>query len=330
MESHDNTKLRDKLAGCIIGCAVGDALGAPHEFKFHKKNKYTGLLYIAPEYHFQFVHRKDVVGQYTDDTEMTLCTVTSLIESNGVYDKSIFVKNYEKWALTAKAMGTNTRALFKGVKTLKGYENRYRKIFDNKPEEEWTQSNGSLMRCGVLSFFGEDYVVEDCKLTNPHYVNIDCGKVYSYMIRSVCDNIPTKKIVAGVRKITVCDEVLSVFTSAISDAKPERDVTGKTKGWVLHAFYCACWAWYHCSSYEEGIDVVIKMGGDTDTNAAITGSLLGAKYGLGKLQNEERTSKNIDIVLSIDSTQGDNPIPEWLKLDSINEKICKLCELLTH
>ena len=68
-------KMKDKIAGCLMGCAVGDALGVPHEFRFHKKNVYTGLLYIVPEFHFQFSHRKDVVGQYSDDTEMTLCTI---------------------------------------------------------------------------------------------------------------------------------------------------------------------------------------------------------------------------------------------------------------
>lgn len=50
----NHVKLRDKLAGCLMGCSVGDALGVPHEFRFHKSNVYTGLLYIVPEYHFQF------------------------------------------------------------------------------------------------------------------------------------------------------------------------------------------------------------------------------------------------------------------------------------
>ena len=228
MESENINTLKDKLAGCLIGCAVGDALGVPHEFRFHKKNVYTGELYIIPEFHFQYSHRKDVIGQYSDDTEMTLCSVHSMIESKGAYDKHIFVKNYQKWATTAKALGTNTKELFKGVKTMKGYENRYIRKF-SVPESEWGQSNGSLMRCSILSFFGENVVIEDCKLTNPHYINIDCCKVYSLLIRNTAGNIGKKVIHSEIKKMDVCNEVMNVFNDAIKQPVPKRDVTGKSK-----------------------------------------------------------------------------------------------------
>ena len=50
-------------------------------------------------------------------------------------------------------------------------------------------------------------------------------------------------------------------------------------GWVLVALHNALWQLLHAENLEEGIVDTIRRGGDTDTNAAICGALLGAVYG---------------------------------------------------
>jgi len=40
---------------------------------------------------------------------------------------------------------------------------------------------------------------------------------------------------------------------------------------------------YNAKSYESGMREIIKLGGDTDTNCAITGAFLGAKFGYSKI-----------------------------------------------
>ncbi|MXZ70760.1 MAG: hypothetical protein F4Z04_04520 [Acidobacteria bacterium] len=51
------------------------------------------------------------------------------------------------------------------------------------------------------------------------------------------------------------------------------------QGWVLIAFRNALWQLLHAPSMEEGVVDTIMRGGDTDTNAAICGALLGAVHG---------------------------------------------------
>lgn len=51
------------------------------------------------------------------------------------------------------------------------------------------------------------------------------------------------------------------------------------QGWVLVAFQNAVWQLLHAPSLEEGVVDTVMRGGDTDTNAAICGALLGAVYG---------------------------------------------------
>ena len=307
---------RDKLAGCIIGLAVGDALGVPHEFKNQRNNIYTGLLYLIPTFTFRNGTRRDVIGQYSDDTEMSLCILRSVIQQ-GHYDRNQMILSYEKWAEHSKAMGKNTRALLKGVKTISGYQKRYQKIF-GVPVSEWTQSNGSLMRAAILAFVKDrTAIIEDCTLTNPHPINIQCNIIYCFMI-TVC-NYPKHLVIEVIIEDNYYPEILDTIREAIQDVpttahSPDnhqriRNLQAIGKGWVLHGLYCAVWGWYHFESYQEAIDAIIRRGGDTDTNAAIAGALIGATLGYDKLIQENRTRENIQIVRTADFNLGENPRP---------------------
>jgi hypothetical protein len=53
------------------------------------------------------------------------------------------------------------------------------------------------------------------------------------------------------------------------------------KGWVLLALQNAFHRLLHSGSFEDGVVDTVMAGGDTDTNAAICGALLGAVYGRG-------------------------------------------------
>lgn len=53
----------------------------------------------------------------------------------------------------------------------------------------------------------------------------------------------------------------------------------KKIGYCLKAFGSAVWALRYCNSIEEGIQKVMREGGDSDTNGAVVGALLGAKFG---------------------------------------------------
>ena len=58
------------------------------------------------------------------------------------------------------------------------------------------------------------------------------------------------------------------------------------QGWVLIAFRNALWQLLHAPNLEEGVVDTVMRGGDTDTNAAIVGALLGAVYGRNAIPNQ--------------------------------------------
>lgn len=64
-----------------------------------------------------------------------------------------------------------------------------------------------------------------------------------------------------------------------SAMRPPARPDSSQMGWVLHALQNAFFELLHASSFEEGLVATVGRGGDTDTNGAIAGALLGARHG---------------------------------------------------
>ena len=76
----------DQTLGCLLGGAVGDALGAPYEGLWSKSIPDSdGLLAGFGEFH------GCPRGQYTDDTQLTLATVESIVEQQTIDPHGIAV-----------------------------------------------------------------------------------------------------------------------------------------------------------------------------------------------------------------------------------------------
>jgi ADP-ribosylglycohydrolase len=57
----------------------------------------------------------------------------------------------------------------------------------------------------------------------------------------------------------------------------KRDL--KTTSATLDTLQVALWAFYRFRDMEDALVTVVNLGGDTDTNGAVTGALFGAKLG---------------------------------------------------
>jgi ADP-ribosylglycohydrolase len=300
----------DKLKGLLIGGALGDALGAPHEFRHLKHNIYSGKLEYQAYTWNRFTREKTYldIGQITDDTEMSICLLNSIIENKGEYCSRKAVMEYLAWANSGTVfMGRNTRYLFKGIKTYKGYTNRFEKM--KTPENN--QSNGALMRCGILAIYGGqdnflDIVKSDCEITNPNEISVICNTILLQGIYACffLDNPKKKsKIIEIIEKTTNWEIWRNWNTEELS-------VNGKDKGWCVYGLVLAYKALEKFNSFQEGIDWIISKGGDTDTNACIGGYLLGAFYGYEKMVQNSGVKENVDILFSCNTKKATNPRPK--------------------
>ena len=64
-------------------------------------------------------------------------------------------------------------------------------------------------------------------------------------------------------------------------------------GYIVDTFAIALWGLLHFDNFEDGMMAVIRLGGDTDTNAACYGQLAGAYYGYTAIPEEWR--KNVHL-----------------------------------
>jgi len=293
--------LREKFIGAILGCAVGDALGAPFEG--------------APPSPDRFGSAGDVrytkipgypVGQYTDDTQLTLAVIKAICRAKAV-DGSVIADEFVKLWRTGEIVGA-------GASCTEAVHNIVDLGMDWKEAgtAQGRAGNGTAMRAAPIGLWNHS-----------HPDRIRCDAEISSIIthkdiRSVGGTIAVAKAVAlcvnsdalepgeflqdisrDVRDVSALfegclDDLAQWLGLEPSEALPliyasgEPDMGPRRPGWVtayviptvLCAFYCFLRA---PGDFVECVTGAICAGGDTDTVAAIAGAISGAFNGVSSI-----------------------------------------------
>lgn len=258
-----------RAQGCLLGQLAGDSLGSLVEFS--SSADVAGQHPDGPRRLEDGGVWHTLAGQPTDDSEMALALARSIVLHGG-YDPLQAIEAYRRWYRSAPFdIGTTTRT------ALSGYV-----VGDS-------QANGSLMRVSPLGIFAHalpapraaELARADSELTHPHPVCRDAVAAYvvavSHAIRS--GDGPEAAYAAALRwagEAGARPEVIETLHAARQSA-PVCDA--ESKGWVRIALQNAFHELLHAASLEEGVVRSVRRGGDTDTNAAIAGALLGAVHG---------------------------------------------------
>ena len=73
---------------------------------------------------------------------------------------------------------------------------------------------------------------------------------------------------------------LKIEEIASGSFKKKNPPTIRGTGYVVSSLEAALWAFYHGSSFREGVLLAVNLGDDADTTGAIYGQLAGAFYGV--------------------------------------------------
>jgi ADP-ribosylglycohydrolase/fructose-1,6-bisphosphatase/inositol monophosphatase family enzyme len=276
----------DRLArahGCLLGQIAGDSLGSLVEFQNAKsiQSKYPD----GPRFLSDGGTWSTIAGQPTDDSELALALARSIVHE-GKYNIDSAARAYSHWYESQPFdIGSATRQALSAA-------SRGPAAAHAAANSE-SQANGALMRVSPLGIFGaaldsrQNFASgsSDASLTHPHRVCREASGIMSaaiaHAIHSGCS--PTELhafAIALAKSMDVCEGVANALADAAG--KPPHDFISLA-GWVLVAFQNAFYRLLHASSLEEGIVDTVRHGGDTDTNAAIAGSLLGAVHGRGAI-----------------------------------------------
>ncbi|MDP1825208.1 MAG: ADP-ribosylglycohydrolase family protein [Archangium sp.] len=275
------TTRQERASGALWGQAVGDALGTTVEFQDQ-----LGIATRAPsawpreligEGPFQLLP-----GQVTDDTELALCLARSLAKL-GRYDGEDVAGAYARWRRSGPFdCGQATDQAFgRSLDTGPGLAERMRQRASRK-----TQANGSLMRSSPLGIFGASLPREvlaqlaraDSTLSHPDAV---CQAACAVFVTTVAEAISTglggSELYARALAFAADSPVRDTLEAAAKEL-PVSD--GESQGWVRLALQHAFFHLAHSTDFEAALVQTVSMGGDTDTNAAIVGALLGATLGV--------------------------------------------------
>ena len=89
---------------------------------------------------------------------------------------------------------------------------------------------------------------------------------------------------------SVSEAVASASRSALDDLRFD----GPGMGFTLLSLQAALISYWRAEDFESGLRRVVEAGGDTDTNGAIVGAVLGARFGLAAIP--ERWRRRVDEI----------------------------------
>jgi len=300
----------DKFRGTLFGVAIGDTLGHPFEgqTRAHVLSRFSNFEQFLQNNKFLF-------NTYTDDTQLTLHTAQALINGDG-FDLKTFIKEYIKWledppigpgygcyssirklkqgidwkqaASHSGGNGTVMRiapiGLFynKSLMELKNAAIQSSKITHLHPAGEL----GAVIIARAIAFlvniapkenFSLERLFEEL-ISSINYAQNDIGDEFRQVLKEVHASVAMNlSLEAGLIKF-----------SQIGVKKPYfiEEFMGKAfvHPYAMSTVACALFIFLSLKdSFKRCLYELATSGGDTDTVAAIGGSLIGAYKGFNEI-----------------------------------------------
>lgn len=235
----------------MLGAIIGDIVGSRFEWHNHRNKDFEFLSHIKG-------------CKPTDDSIMTLAVAQALLDSNG--DENVLFIN------TVKRMQEFGRRYPNG-----GYGGRFRHwLTSSNPQPYNSWGNGAAMRVSPCAYAAK---------------SLEEAKQFSMMVTATTHNHPEG--IKGAEATTVAIFMARNGSSMIdiqdyinknyykidfklNDIRATFQFDESCQGTVPQAME----AFFESTSFEDAIRNAISIGGDSDTIAAITGSIAEAYYGI--------------------------------------------------
>ena len=284
--------LLERAQGCLLGQLAGDALGSMVEFSSaaaisHAYPHGPREIGDSPVWH-------TLAGQPTDDSELALALARTLLTTHGYVDEQAAAA-YGAWRESGPfdvggTIGAATAAIMRAQPGGKARAAR-------AAASQSSQANGALMRQSPLAIWGHAQrpqdlalaVGADTTLTHPHPVCVEASAAYVVALAAtIREGLTAEQAYAVACDWQAQHGVESSVGEVLAAARTGPPTYERQMGWVLIALQNAFYQALHAATLEEGIVATVRGGGDTDTNAAIAGALLGALHGARSLPSQWR------------------------------------------
>lgn len=272
----------DRALGCLFGQVAGDSLGSLVEFKSAAE--------IAQRYPDGLRELADggtwstLAGQPTDDSELALDLARTLAGRTEWSAEAVAVA-YAGWYRSRPfdIGSTTSQALSAAAQASEGRV----AAAARKAANTYSKANGALMRCAPIGLWARDPIEaaeaarEDAQLTHPNPMCQAASAAFVAAIATAMGGGEAAAMLdaaqAEIRQ-TGLEELRRALELARQGVAPESFM--HQQGFVLIAFQNAFRHLALGTPLAEAVIETVAQGGDTDTNAAICGALLGAAQGV--------------------------------------------------
>ncbi len=274
-------QLVSRARGALLGLVAGNQLGVPTEHlgtpEAIRKAFPNGVVDLAPP---------PKNSPYDDDAAMALLLGESLLASKG-FDANDAARRWVKWMkVDGRGIGITTRRALTLID--RGKDPFEAGQLANQENPGRSAGNGSVMRCIPVALRYHDDPDRLIRVSTQQAAITHADERCTWGAAAV--NLAARELLHG--NIYFIDEVMHrigdraprVLRDAIHRVPREREgdlpiARAGEAGYVVHCVEIAFWFVTHDRSLEEALIALAQAGGDTDTNAAVAGGLLGARYG---------------------------------------------------
>ena len=272
-------ELEERVIGSCLGLALGDALGAPFEFL-----RASAVPHPVPALDRPW--RGGPEGSTTDDTAMARNLMRSLAARDG-FDAEDLIQRHVEWLRSDPPdVGTLTGRVIRRVAAGEDAVAVARDVWEQRGPEV-SAGNGSVMYCAPLGLAYANRPDELFELAPAlsalTHLDGRCRTGVLAVTLAVAALVRGEEAEHAARSAleAVADheggEELEFLVEAAGGARP---VDGPDQGFCLFTVGLAFQALVRGGDAESELRRVVSLGGDTDTNAAVAGALLGARDGV--------------------------------------------------
>jgi ADP-ribosyl-[dinitrogen reductase] hydrolase len=282
--------LLSRAQGCLLGLLVGDSLGAVTKGLTSTeiaRHHLDGPRTLTPTLDL-------LAGQPSATAEQAL-TLARFLAHENTFDEESLAIAYARWYAT-DPIDTDeaaARALFPALNALDADPSErspYRAALAAASRD--AETNGALARVAPLGIWGHHlsvnrvilYARADAEMTHPGDITQDASALFAATLAFTIRSGASPREVFAFADTTASHlhpAVKRALSQAVRGPIQPRD--GRASASSLLSLHNAFYQLLHAPNAPSGIVDTIRRGGDSDTNAAIAGALLGAVHGLRSL-----------------------------------------------
>ncbi|BAP84679.1 ADP-ribosylglycohydrolase [Paucilactobacillus hokkaidonensis JCM 18461] len=275
-----------KMKNTLYAAVIGDALGVPVEMKQRGQYRVSGMTGYGTW--------GQPAGTWSDDTSLTLCLIQNLVKDDdldSLMDKFVSYMENAEWTPADEVFDVGNSC----SKAIVNYAVNKLPATECGDNSEYGNGNGAIMRLAPLVMtLNDELTIEErfkqyrdyTSLTHRHPRAITGSLIYLEILwylkqgASLVDAIKSSEDsvdLIGNYSVKYRNEKQSFNRIFDSDFKNLPVSAIRSSGYVVDTLGAAVWIALNSDSYKNAILTAVNLGGDTDTIASITGSIMGFK-----------------------------------------------------